>query len=86
VLATAKGGGEERRGGLYLLTRAELEVLRWLRAGRTNKEIGKILCKSEFTVKTHVQRMLEKTGADNRLQLSELARSMGDESPGLLVA
>jgi DNA-binding CsgD family transcriptional regulator len=53
-------------------TPAELEVLTWLRLGRTNREIGKILFKSEFTVKTHVQRMLSKTGLDNRLQLAAL--------------
>jgi DNA-binding CsgD family transcriptional regulator len=86
MLATAKGCGVAREGGLHLLTRAELAVLRWLGAGRTNKEIGKILCKSEFTVKTHVQRMLEKTGLDNRLQLSKLAHSIGDDTAGLLVA
>jgi len=74
MLAAAGGCGEAREGGLRPLTRAELEVLRWLRAGRTNKEIGRILCKSEFTVKTHVQRMLAKTGLDNRLQLSRLAQ------------
>jgi DNA-binding CsgD family transcriptional regulator len=86
ALAGAKVGYETREGALHLLTRAELEVLRWLRAGKTNKEIGQILCKSEFTVKTHVQRMLEKTGLDNRLQLSGLAHSPGDETPGLRVA
>lgn len=55
------------------LTNAELQVLKWLRAGRTNREIGRILCKSEFTVKTQVQQMLAKTGLDNRLQLALLA-------------
>lgn len=54
-------------------TAAELEVLRWLRLGRTNREIGLILCKSEYTVKTHVQHMLEKSGLDNRLQLATQA-------------
>ena len=57
----------------YAFTPAEREVLRWLSLGRTNREIGKILFKSEFTVKTHVQRMLAKTGFDNRLQLASLA-------------
>ncbi|MGZ5079939.1 MAG: response regulator transcription factor [Usitatibacter sp.] len=57
------------------LTEAELQVLMWVRVGRTNREIGRILCKSEFTVKTHIQRMLAKTGLDNRLQLAMLAPS-----------
>ena len=55
------------------LTQAELEVLTWVRVGRTNREIARILCKSEFTVKTHIQRMLAKTGLDNRLQLALIA-------------
>jgi len=54
-------------------TAAELEVLRWVRVGRTNREIGLILCKSEYTVKTHIQHMLEKSGLDNRLQLATQA-------------
>jgi DNA-binding CsgD family transcriptional regulator len=55
------------------LTPAEKAVLECLIAGRTNKEIGRILSKSEFTVKTQVQRILEKTGLDNRTQLCALA-------------
>lgn len=66
---------EDSAGTCTQLTNAELQVLTWLRAGRTNREIGQILCKSEFTVKTHVQRMLAKTGLDNRLQLALLTRS-----------
>lgn len=54
-------------------TAAELAVLRWVRVGRTNREIGLILCKSEYTVKTHIQHMLEKSGLDNRLQLATQA-------------
>jgi DNA-binding CsgD family transcriptional regulator len=66
---------EETTGMRASLTDAEIQVLKWVRAGRTNREIGRILCKSEFTVKTHVQRMLAKTGVDNRLQLALLAQS-----------
>ena len=52
---------------------AELEVLRWVRLGKTNQEIGMILGRSRFTIKTHIQRMLAKTGLDNRTQLSDFA-------------
>jgi DNA-binding CsgD family transcriptional regulator len=69
---------EDSAGTCTTLTNAELQVLTWLRVGRTNREIGQILCKSEFTVKTHVQRMLAKTGLDNRLQLALLARPRSD--------
>jgi len=65
---------EDATGLHTRLTDAELEVLKWVRAGRTNREIARILCKSEFTVKTQVQQMLAKTGVDNRLQLALLAQ------------
>jgi DNA-binding CsgD family transcriptional regulator len=45
-----------------------------VRLGKTNHEIGMILGRSRFTVKTHIQRMLAKTGLDNRTQLSDFAR------------
>lgn len=61
------------------LTRAEREVLTWLRLGRSNREIGLILAKSEFTVKTQVQQMLAKTGLDNRLQLAMLTAEADDQ-------
>lgn len=55
------------------MTPAEWQVLKWVRLGKTNHEIGLILNRSPYTVKTHIQRMLEKTGLDNRIQLSEFA-------------
>ena len=87
-LAAAEGDGESAARRLERLvgdarrrisapscsfTNAELEVLRWVRVGRTNRDIGLILGKSAFTVKTHIQHMLEKTGLDNRLQLATQA-------------
>lgn len=66
------------------LTDAELRVLRWIRVGRTNREIGEILCRSEFTIKTQVQRMLAKTGLDNRLQLAMLALARPPRDEDLL--
>jgi two-component system response regulator DevR len=65
------------------LTRAEREVLTWVRLGRSNREIGLILEKSEFTVKTQVQQMLAKTGLDNRLQLAMLATDGDDQAPAV---
>ncbi len=48
------------------LTAAELKVLQWLREGKTNWEIGRILGKSELTVKTQIQHMLRKTRFKSR--------------------
>ncbi len=50
------------------LTAREVEVLRHLALGRSNKEIGDVLCISEETVKTHVAKLLAKLQAENRAQ------------------
>jgi DNA-binding CsgD family transcriptional regulator len=52
------------------LTKAERDVLKWIRLGKTNWEIGSILDKSELTVKKQVQMILAKTGLQNRTQLA----------------
>jgi two-component system NarL family response regulator len=44
----------------------ELEVLKAVAAGKSNKEIGVQLFISEGTVKTHVENLLEKLGAATR--------------------
>ncbi len=48
------------------LTPREWEVLQWVAAGTSNKEIGVQLLISEGTVKTHVRSLLEKLGAAGR--------------------
>jgi DNA-binding CsgD family transcriptional regulator len=50
------------------LTARELEVVRELAFGRSNKEIAACLAISEETVKTHVAHVLGKLQADNRTQ------------------
>jgi DNA-binding CsgD family transcriptional regulator len=50
------------------LTPREIEVLKWVYHGKTNEEIGEILGISVFTVKNHIQRILLKLNATNRVQ------------------
>jgi NarL family two-component system response regulator LiaR len=50
------------------LTPREIEVVRLLAAGQSNKEIADTLAIGEETVKTHVGRVLSKLDADNRAQ------------------
>jgi NarL family two-component system response regulator LiaR len=50
------------------LTPREIEVVRLLAAGQSNKEIADALAIGEETVKTHVGRVLSKLNADNRAQ------------------
>ena len=46
----------------------ELEVLRLVSDGLSNKEIGVTLSITEGTVKNHVHNALTKLGMDNRIQ------------------
>ncbi len=48
------------------LTAREREVLEWLGQGKGNAEIGIVLGISTHTVKRHVEKVLTKTGAENR--------------------
>lgn len=50
------------------LTTREIEILEWVRNGKTNIEIGMILEISTFTVKNHLQRIFRKINASNRAQ------------------
>lgn len=51
------------------LSTREAEVLFWIAQGRSNAEIAAELFIAVATVKTHVARLLDKTGARDRLQL-----------------
>lgn len=50
------------------LSKRECEIMDWVRAGKTNQEIGIILDISVFTVKNHLQRIFRKLGVANRAQ------------------
>ncbi len=58
-------------------TDRELDVLRALITGDTNKEIGERLNMSQYTVRDYIQSMLEKTGFRSRTELAVKARESG---------
>jgi len=75
LVAGLADGAEQRPEDL--LTEREMEVLRCLARGRSNKEIGADLFISEKTVKTHVGSILDKLGLADRTQAALYAVKRG---------
>ena len=57
-----------KTGEPHGLTDREIEIMDWVRVGKTNYEIGGILDISAFTVKNHLQRIFKKLDVYNRMQ------------------
>jgi DNA-binding CsgD family transcriptional regulator len=73
-------------GGRTALTRRELEVLRLIARGDTNREIAEMLTISERTAAVHVSHVLQKLGVGRRVEAAvyatwEAARSAGIALP-----
>jgi NarL family two-component system response regulator LiaR len=75
-LVTGIAGGAERQPEQDL-TEREMEVLRCIARGRSNKEIGVDLSISEKTVKSHVGAILDKLGLADRTQAALYAVKRG---------
>ncbi|WP_336627048.1 MULTISPECIES: response regulator transcription factor [unclassified Microbacterium] len=59
------------------LTDRELEVLRLLESGASNRDIAKTLFVTEATVKTHLVHVFDKLGVDSRSRAVATARETG---------
>jgi DNA-binding NarL/FixJ family response regulator len=66
----------------HSMTKREVEVLRLLAQGQTNREIAQSLVLSTLTVKTHVQRIIGKLGVSDRTQAAVRAAELGLLAPG----
>lgn len=69
--------GPDDRPGVEALTPRELEVLRLIARGKSNKEIAAELFITEKTVKTHVSNLLGKLGLHDRTQAAVYAVKRG---------
>src|SRR6202007_3363685 len=64
------GGGSGGGLAALQLTARERQVLDLILLARSNREIAEELGIEERTVKAHVGRLMRKTGAENRIELS----------------
>ncbi len=62
---------------LASLTPRELDILRAITAGASNKEIARQLAIAETTVKIHVQHILRKLDVSSRVHAAVLATEHG---------
>ncbi|WP_433272029.1 response regulator [Actinosynnema sp. CS-041913] len=76
-LASALARGVEAPPSDHSLTEREVEVLRLVAAGGTNREIARRLYVSEGTVKNHISRILGRLGLRDRTQAAMYARDHG---------
>lgn len=67
---TVAGRSERVRVGDVALSQRELDIIRNLSDGHTNKSIAKALSITEATVKVHIKTVLRKLGAANRTQVA----------------
>jgi DNA-binding NarL/FixJ family response regulator len=71
---------------LAVLTDREVDVLRLVGTGASNREIAGALFLSEATVKTHLGRILTKLGLSSRAQVVVVAYETGIVVPGVPAA
>ena len=74
---TAGAGPVARRSQIAPLTPRELDVLRLVVRGKTNREIGEALGLSSGTAKVHVEHIIAKLGVSDRTQAAVRAIEMG---------
>lgn len=59
------------------LTRRELEILRLVSEGRSNRDVGGVLWVSDQTVKFHLANIYRKLGVGSRYEAAQAARELG---------
>jgi transcriptional regulator EpsA len=63
--------------GARQASQREMEILHWVREGKSNQEVGQILGISGLTVKNHLQRIYKALGVSNRTQAVARGLALG---------
>jgi DNA-binding CsgD family transcriptional regulator len=76
---------EDRSSERPLLTRRELEILRLVASGRTNRQVAELIWVTDQTVKYHLANVYRKLGVNSRAEAVEWAVRSGltDSTPVL---
>jgi len=69
--------GREHDLNIKKLSTREVEVIKWVQHGKTNRDISEILDISPLTVKNHVQNIIKKLSVQNRRQAALKALKLG---------
>lgn len=78
AMTRGAGGAEARSAStVEALSERELEVLRLVAAGKSNREIAEKLVVSLGTAKTHVHNLCGKLGVRNRTEAAMKAKDLG---------
>ncbi len=65
------------------LTPVERKILRCIKQGMTNEEVGEVIGKSKWTVKFHLGKVMRKLGVSTRVQAVSCAVGQGAIAPSL---
>jgi DNA-binding NarL/FixJ family response regulator len=77
LAAGIRGGGQPTEGGTGELSAREIEVLKLVSDGQSNKEIGEALGLSALTVKSHLARIARKLGTGDRAEMVAMSMRAG---------
>jgi DNA-binding NarL/FixJ family response regulator len=81
-LPGSKPGARDGNSGSKLLTERELEIVRLVGEGHSNRELARMLWVTEQTVKFHLTNVYRKLGVSNRTEASRWAQAQGLLSAG----
>jgi DNA-binding NarL/FixJ family response regulator len=70
ILKYVKDSPKTKKSNRFNLSHREIEIVKAVTSGRTNKDIAKHLDISEHTVKHHITAIFDKLGVYNRLELA----------------